>query len=391
MHRHRTIAIATLLICTLLNGASALAQNTSALINEALDRPYRLAVKDVTIQAFIDKIKNDTGVPIRVDQSTYDLLPWGQQTTFTANIENENLRQSLDIITRSLGLTCVLQDESLELRPLAALKRLGKRATRTELQALDILYSTPLGPVAAPNVQQLLTLIDQKLTDAKAPFAIENRAGDSLKPDQVISVARNATLADALDAITLTTPATWYPWGKSIVILNKADQIRNLLQSKTVSLRYNGVELSQVLMELSQHAGVDFDLQPGSIQSVPQEFRTVRLLFDNVTVKQALDSLAGFTGLTWTANDKGVYIWNAGATTGTTGPVAARDPAIGIIQLDNGMQLILPQSQVPSDIREYLHSRTERELAKIRQMMKEEGFKPTTQPAPTTTPADERL
>jgi hypothetical protein len=153
------------------------------------------------------------------------------------------------------------------------------------------------------------------------------------------------------------------------------------------------VDLSQVLMELSQHAGVDFDVQPGAIQSVPTEFRTVKLLFDNVTVKQALDSLAGFTGLSWTVNDKGVYIWNA-STEARGGAAAAngpRDPAVGLIQLDNGMQLIIPQSQVPADMREYLHVKAERELAKIRQMMKEEGFKPTTQPAVPTTQADERL
>jgi hypothetical protein len=59
------------------------------------------------------------------------------------------------------------------------------------------------------------------------------------------------------------------------------------------------------------------------------------------------------------------------------------------------MQLILPQSQVPADVREYLRVKADREIAKIRQMMKEEGFKPATQPAPasapSTAPADERL
>lgn len=390
----------TISLVLLLASAAALAQtqHTSALINEALDRPFKIDVKDVTVPALIDKIKADPGVPIRVEPTVWDLLPWGQQTTLTARFDNQTLRQSLDAITRSLGLTYVLQDEALELRPLPALRRLGRRATQTELQALGTLSSTPLGLQGdRTTAQQLLTAIDQKLMDIKSPFAIENRAGDALKADQVVPITRNATLADALDALGVSTPATWYPWGKSIVILTKSDLTRNILQSKTLSLRYNGVDLSQVLMELSQSAGVDFDIQPGAIQSVPQEFRTVRLLFDNVTVKQALDSLAGFTGLSWTTNDKGVYIWNASTQAGGA-PAAPRDPAVGILQLDNGMQLILPQSQVPPDVREYLRYKTDREIAKIRQMMKEEGFKPTSQPAaappasaPASAPADERL
>jgi hypothetical protein len=388
-----------LFLLSLLTAAASAAQNTSALINEALDRPFKLDVKDVTVPAFIDKIKSDTGVPIRAEQAVWDLLPWGQQTTLTAKIENQTLRQTLDAITRSLGLTYVLQDEALELRPLPALKRLGKRATQTELQALDALSSTPLGLTTdRATVQQLLAAVDQKLVDTKSPFAIENRAGDALKPDQVVPVTRNATLADALDALGVSTPATWYPWGKSVVILTKSDQVQNLLQSKTVNISYNGVDLSQVLMELSQRAGVDFDIQPGSIQAVPPEFRTVRLFFDNVTVKQALDSLAGFTGLSWTANDKGVYIWSQTADGRAAGPVPARDPAVGLIQLDNGVQLILPQSQLPPDVREYLRHRADREIAKLRQMMTEEGFKPSpastqpvTIPAPATAPVDERL
>lgn len=388
----RTLALATVLISLASAAATqpALAQNTSALINEALDRPFKIEVKDVTVPGFVDRIKAETGVPIRVDPAVWDLLPWGQQTTLTAKIENQTLRQALDAITRSLGLTHVLQDESIELRPHPALRRLGKRATQTELQAMDALTGTPLGLTAdRATVQQLLAAVDQKLLDTKSPFAVENRAGDSVKADQVVPVARNATLADALDALAVSTPATWYPWGKSIVITTKADQVRGILQSKAVSIRYDGVDLAQVLMELSQRAGVEFEIQPGAIQSVPAEFRTVRLLFDNVSVKQALDSLAGFTGLAWTANDKGVYVW--GQTTQATAP---RDPIVGMIQLDTGLQVLIPQSQVPADVREYLRTRTEKEIARIRQMMRDEGFTPTTQPAatqPADEPRDERL
>jgi hypothetical protein len=44
---------------------------------------------------------------------------------------------------------------------------------------------------------------------------------------------------------------------------------------------------------------------------------------------------------------------------------------------------------VPADMLEYLQTKTTRQLDKIREMMREEGFKPTTQP--TTKPANQDL
>ena len=54
----------------------------------------------------------------------------------------------------------------------------------------------------------------------------------------------------------------------------------------------------------------------------------------------------GFTGLGYVVNDKGVYIWNQ-----SNSPASSpRDSAIGILQLDNGMQILVPKSQVPEDM-----------------------------------------
>jgi hypothetical protein len=373
------------LLCVLLIACSAFAQqNTSALINEAMDKIYPLDL-NTTLPLAMKAIGDQTGVRIEATSSAYELLPWGDQTTITAKIEGKTLRDALDAIAHKLGLLVVLKDEVVELRPMPALVRLGRRSTVQELQALDLLSRTPLGlNTDRPTVRQLLEAVDQKLVDTKSPFAIENRSGDAARPDQQISVPRNSTLMDALESLPKDTRATWYPWGKSIVVVPKEDQIRNQL-GKTITIRYNGVDVSQVLAELSQRAGVDFSIEPGAIQRIPAEFRTIRLYLDNATIKQALESLAGFTGLGYVVNDSGVYIWNQ-----SNNPAgAARDPAIGLIPLDNGMQIIVPQSQIPPDMQEYLKARTNRELDKIRQMMKEEGFKPTTRPA--TAPAREDL
>lgn len=368
-----------LLVC-----APLLGQNTSALINEALDKLVKLDL-DTTLPVAMRAIGEQTGVTIEASPAVWDLLPWGEQTPIKARIEGLTLREALDAIARKLGLRFVLKEHVVQLQPVPALARLGRRSTLQELDALDLLASTPMKlGTDRPVVAQLLEAVDQKLLDGKTPFAIENRAGSAARADQQIFVPRNATVMDALESLVAETRATWYPWGKSIVIVSKEDQIRNQL-SKQITIRFNGVDVQQVLTELAQRSGVDFAIEPGAVQRIAPEFRTVRLNLVDAPIRQALDSLAGFTGLGYAVRDDGVYIWNASSSPGA----GSREPMIGMLQLDNGMQIVVRESQVPPDMQEYLRVKTRKELEKIRQMMREEGFKPATQPA--TRPIDQDL
>ncbi|MBV8780335.1 MAG: hypothetical protein JO353_02955 [Phycisphaerae bacterium] len=362
----------------------AFAQNTSALINEQLDKQTSLNLNGVLGQA-VQSIQQNTGVPFEVSPDVYALLPWGDQTNITAKIENQTLRQALDAITQKLGLIYVVKDEVVELEPMPALTRLGRRATVQELNSLDLLAATSLEPSAEKMpVHALVEAIDQKLQKSKSALAIDYRPGDTVLADQSIFVPRNATLMEALDTLIKQTRVTWYPWGKSIVIVPKAEQIHNLL-NKTITVHYPGTDIAQVLTELSQKADVPFEIEPGAIQRVAPEFRKVKLDLYDASINRALEAIAGFTGLGFVVDDKGVYLWNQSNSPNTAG----HDPTIGLIQLDNGMQVLIHQSAIPPDMQEYLKVRTQRELQKIREMMKEENFKPTTQA--TTRPANEDL
>jgi hypothetical protein len=377
-----TRILAALLITLLPLGA--LAQSSSALINEALDKQVKLDINTTLPQAMAS-IATDTGVRIEASPDVWELLPWGEQTNIKAKIENQTLREALDAITRKLGLTYTLQDEAVELRPLPALQRLGRRATVKELQVLDLLTSTPFSSTnPRPTAKEILAAVDSKLDAAKSDFAVENRAFDTTTGDTQIAIPRNATLLDALESIPRATGATWYPWGKTLVVVPKEDQVRTQL-AKTITVRFNGVDVSQVLSELATRAKVSFNIEPGAVQRISPESRTIRLVLDNASIQQALESLSGFTGLAWSVNDKGVYIWNP-----TQGAPGQREPNFGLLTLDNGVQVLLPQSQVPPDLREYLKFKTAKQFEKLRQQMKQENFKPATQPA-TTQPTDEHL
>ena len=373
-------------IVLVLSPAWVVAQSSSALINEALDKQVKLEFPQNTpLPQVMAAITKDTDVPLTTDPSVYELLPWGEQTGLTAQIANQTLREALAVITRTLGLTFVLKSEAVEIRPLPALKRLGRRSTPGELEVLNLLASTPAELKSdRPTVKELLGAVDAKLEGAKSDFAIEDRAFDDASSGTPVPVARNATLMEALESLVEATGATWYPWGKTIVFVPKEEHVRTQL-AKEISVRYNGVDIAKVIAELSHRSGVPFTIEPGAVQNIPPEARNVGLILDNTSIQQALEYIGGFTGLAYVVNEKGVYLFNKQAGTGGG---ARRDPVLAIVRLDSGAEVLIPESEVPPDVREYLKSKRKRVIDALRDQMVDEGFKPTPTTAPATKPAE---
>jgi hypothetical protein len=376
-----------LMVCSV--AGNVLAQEASALINQALDQPMKNYSLDTTLPQAINKISNDTGVKIKEDPIIWDLLPWGRDTTVKATFSNVTLREALDVITRKLGLTMTLRDQAVEIGPMPALKRLGQRSGRDELRALDLLASKQLGlETDHPTIRKLLEAIDLKLAAEKeVQIAIENRIGDTVSPERTIFVPRNATLMDALESLPKETRATWYPWGKTIVVVSKDEPTRRQL-SKPLTIRpgERGMDISTVLTEIATRTGVMFEIQPGVLAAIPLEQRTVRGVMDNAPAQQILEVIAGATGLAYSIQDEKVMITSAAPDPNR------REPNIGFVQLDIGMQVLVPVSQVPPDLREFIKFKMQKEIARMRKMMEEEGFKPssTTQPTTIGAPAPSR-
>ena len=362
--------------------ATSSAQNTAALINQELDKIVQLDLNTSLPQA-MKAIGEKTGVRIEATPAVWDVLPYGEETNIKASISNLSLRDALSALTVKLGLTWVLREQAVELRPMPAMTRLGQRATTAELAALDILTTTPLNtPGDKTSVANLFKSVDARLQEVKAPYAIDNRSRGIVGDDRTLSIARNASLADALESLTAETKATWYPWGKSIVIVPKEDVFRAML-AKPISIRYDGVDISQVLSELADRSGVNFVYEPGAVQRVPSDFRKVKLVLVDTPVKQALENLAAFTGLGYQVNDAGVYIWNATYGFGAGG----RDPVLATLQLGGGVTVVITESRCPPDIREYIEHKTRELYTKTREEMKTAGFVPTTKP--TTRPNED--
>jgi hypothetical protein len=154
---------------------------------------------------------------------------------------------------------------------------------------------------------------------------------------------------------------------------------------KEVTLRHEGTDVAQVLAELSSRCGVPFRYEPGAIQSLPPQTRGIRLVLSGASAIDALEAIAGATGLGYVVKDDNVYIWNTAAQQGAAAP---RDRALAWIPTDSGLQIVITESQCPPDIREFIEAQKKKNFDALRKMMAEQGFKPTTQPAATAPSAN---
>ena len=91
-----------------------------------------------------------------------------------------------------------------------------------------------------------------------------------------------------------------------------------------LNVRYPGTDVVQVLTELSQKAGVTFEIEPGAIQRIPPESRRIKLELYEASITKALEAIAGVTGLGYVVNEHGVYIWNTAYTSTGAGGCAIR-------------------------------------------------------------------
>src|SRR6185312_12801060 len=309
----RVVAVAALL------GGVASGQKqenaTSALINRELDKTVSVKL-DGVLPDVLRTIYDQTGVRIEATDQAYNLLPWGEQTNIRATVENQTLRNALQAIDRKLGLIYELGQYQVWLKPMPALARLGRRATLSEIQSLELTRLTLLTVSQdRMTVQQLLDAIDKELAKVKhRSVALEVRAGDPADPQagfidmkKQVTVARGINLAKALEDLADQSNATWYPWGNNIVVVPKQQQIRLQLE-KTITAHFNGIDISKVIDQLQAAAGVPFRIEPGAFQRVPQQYRSVQLVLENASIGRVLDDIRGLTGLDYVVKPDGVYV-----------------------------------------------------------------------------------
>ncbi len=370
---------------------------TDALVNRVLDAPVKLNLIDRPLPEVLDAISDVSGVPFRVEESTYALLPYGRDTPISVTVTSRPLRETLELISQRLALEFKLGEETVELRPLPPLARSGRRATVEEVAMLDLLAGVRLDLIDdRPTAAQLLEAVDLKLQDLDAAaeqagqpvpgYVVENRLDDLMR-DRRVFVARDATLADAMESIHEQTGGTWYPWGDTLAVVAKDVWVNRMLDRR-VTLSYDRVELPTVIKELQEATGVAFRVEPGTLQRVPEQFRRVRFNSENGTVRDALESLAAVTGVGYAVAEDGVYLgYREEEEAGFGGNLQRGNGSGGrpilSVDLGDGTALLLYESDLPADVRDRLLQRRDEEIRRLVEQLDQ----PTDTPASTPTSA----
>jgi hypothetical protein len=162
-----------------------------------------------------------------------------------------------------------------------------------------------------------------------------------------------------------------------VLVKPKEGWVRDQLE-KQITRNFAAVDVGQVLSDLTDYSGVELTIEPGALQKVPPQARTIRLELQYQPVAKVLEMIAGFTGLNYSINERGVYVWNP-SNTGAGG--GSQDPVVAMLTLpESGVQVLIRQSDIPEDLLQFIRHRKGKEFEKLRELMKEQGFKPATRP-----------
>lgn len=321
-----------------------------SLIEQALDQVVDFEVTDQPLPEAFEAIAGETGVAMTIAPGALGLLPYGGDTTMTARMHGVRLREGIDKLLQPLGMRYRVVGDHVEVVPSDALKRIGRRATWSELQTLEWL-STLEWKNAGDDVEKLR---------GRLRFQVDDDG-----PEQALLAAmRRAGAGSASDVLTSGCQSlewTWYPWGKQIAVVARTTQVHRSLQ-RTVTIRAEHRPLAEVLADLTSQSGVKIRFEPGALRSLPRETRRdFSLLLVGATVEQALDVIVGATGLDYHIEADGVVMYNGTVRVeGLRAPkksaaLRTEDPIVGHVVIpagDGGAEYRFPirESDLPPDV-----------------------------------------
>lgn len=335
--------------------ASTTDDEKEILIVQALEQPTSLRITDAPLGEAIQLLSDKTGVPIEFDRFVLECLPYGSRTLVTATIENRPLKESLAALLKPLASKFVLAGDKLVIQPRPALFRIGRRATWDEVGLIEKLYSTPWS-------RELADSLEFQFQDMSASDAQANRR----KIYDLAASVGAGHAARVLEYACTQYGWQWYPENKTITFCTTVRQIERQLERK-ISAQWSETQLTNVLLDLAGRAGVDLKMEPGVLASLPTHLsERFRMEVENHTVRQALELVAGATGLGYIIEPDGVRITastleppsSTAASTADAAALAAAmrntNPIVGQITFPGedgiSISIFLRQQDLPPDV-----------------------------------------
>jgi hypothetical protein len=358
-------------------------------VQVALDKPVDLNISELAISQVFQRLTDATGVRFVIGQDVYACLPYGDQTRLVVNLKNVTLRNALSPMLTPLGMEWIIEDDAVRILPTAPLARMTRRAAYEELLALGRILSVKLQPIdrSGAVLDQLRTAAGNKDLKVAFPTKVEraDREAAFLRADRALP----CTGAQWLDMLCQGRGWTWYLTGDDVTIIEQKAQIERQLRQQ-VSLRYEGADLTAVMLDLAHKARVLLNMDPGVMDYVPVETRkNFNLIMSEATIAQALEVISGATGLRFVTEDDGIRVEASEKLKKTleaaVGAASKRSPFFlkTAIPLGNGstLEAYIRAEDLPAEVQTIINA----EKAKlVEALCKKYGITmtpPTTQPA----------
>lgn len=316
----------------------------SALILEALDEPASLNVSNTPLGEVFQILQGKTGVRITMSPKAVARLPHGANTAVDLETKGSlPLRDLLTEMLRPFGLTYIVRDREIEVVAKPAVKRIGRRASWSELETMRMLSSR------RDFGADLMGRIRLQSADPAARSELEN----------AIRNVGAGSAEEQLNAATESLGLTWYLDDLAIVVLSIEDQTRRVLAC-VISPSFRNQELGYVLRELGRMVDTRIEADSGALQSVADGVRrNFTLMGSNIPLSEALDQIVGLTGLRYRIEGDAI-LFEATDRISLKGSAAARpsavmDPIVAMvtIEADEGrqVQLLVRESDLTPETR----------------------------------------
>lgn len=320
-----------------------------SLIERAMDEIVDFEVNNMPVREAFSFVADQSGVPLTIKSEVLRLLPYGAETRMTAKMRNVPLREGIKLLVEPLGMRCQVVGDHVEVQPREALLRIGRRATWDELATLEWLG----------KVEWVQGSEDMDELHRRTQFLFDARAREA-PADQLSAAIARVGAGSGDEVLTLAARSlgwTWYPWGKHIAVIPAIGQTYRELQ-RPVRLHVERQPLGNVLLELARLSRVKLKIEPGAIAALPREAREdFSLLVDGVSLEQALEVIAGATGLAFEVEPDGVVIYRPDATESNAPPAlrVADDPIVGRVSMpgkdgEYQYEFVIRRSDLPPHI-----------------------------------------
>ncbi len=370
--RKNTVILALILSLSLAAGA---ADSKPIGVQEALDKPVKLKLTDARVADVLARLVDETGAKFVLDERTYEYLPYGDQTKLNVTLDGYTLREALTPLLIRQGLTWSVQGNAIRIGPSDTLFRMNRRATFEELTVLGKLHTAKIEKpkTGGSVIDQLRKVTGRGDLEIRYSRSIQEQ-GDTAAAEVAALKALPATPVAYLNRLCQGNAWSWHLRENKIRVITARHQLGRQLRRK-VTLKYRRADLTDVIVDLARQARIKLTMTPGVMNLLPAETRNnFNLGMAEATIREALEVIAGATGLQFDRTDEGIVVkasefLKTAATQPTTRKRSAYFVQIPVKGPDGTtMMLFVRPEELPADVRKKIEAARDKYIVQLREM-----------------------